>query len=270
MAAVLDSVNEVGQSAISVRSVSRSFVRGSEVSKVLDGVDVDLPAGSFTSIVGPSGCGKTTLLRIMAGLRSASSGEVAVFGRPISGPPADVIYVFQQYAASIFPWRTVEENVEFGLEVQQRMSRSARRELAHEYLELVGLDGKEHYYPGEMSGGMQQRLALARALVCRPKVLLMDEPFSAVDALTRIRLQSLVTDLWRRLDLTIVFVTHDIDEAVFLSTRVLAFGPPPSRIELDLPVALPFPRSHIELADSDEYRELRRALLNVVLGGKER
>jgi NitT/TauT family transport system ATP-binding protein len=252
--------------ALEARSISRSYRHGDTDVRVLDGVSLAVEPHSFVTIVGPSGCGKTTLLRILAGLRRPSAGEVRVRGAPAAGPAAGLVYVFQQYSKSVLPWRSVIGNVRFGLEIQGGMPRAAMTERAAEYLRLVGLEGKERLYPSELSGGMQQRLALARALACQPRILLMDEPFSAVDALTRMRLQNLVLELWDRFDLTIVFVTHDIDEAVFLSTRVLAFGPLPSGIQLDLPVSMPYPRSHLELAEAPEYRRLRRELLATVFG----
>ena len=256
-----------GTLAIEAISITKDYLQGAVTVRVLDEVSVAVETGSFVSIVGPSGCGKTTLLRILAGLRRASAGEVIVGGREIGGhPPDGLIYVFQQYTTSILPWRSVLDNVRFGLEVEGTLSRAEITSRAREYLQLVGLEGRESLYPAQLSGGMQQRLALARALVCHPAILLMDEPFSAVDAITRMKLQDLVAQLWSRLGLTIVFVTHDIDEAVFLSTRILAFGPLPAGIQLDIGVPIAFPRDHIGLADDADYRRLRKDLLRVVLG----
>src|SRR5262249_43538596 len=156
--------------------------------------------------IGPSGCGKSTLLQIMAGLVTPTSGSVFLDGQTVDDPPPSVIYVFQQYTRSLFPWKTVERNVAYGLENRERLSRQAIAERTREMIALVKLTGFEQHYPWQLSGGMQQRVAIARALACRPDVLLMDEPFSAVDALTRVGLQELVRKLWRELGLTVVFV----------------------------------------------------------------
>jgi NitT/TauT family transport system ATP-binding protein len=175
---------------------------------------------SLVSIIGPSGCGKSTLLQIIAGLYVPSAGEVRLDGRRVDGPPFEVIYVFQQYTKSIFPWKTVQQNVAFGLENRGELDRRQIQERCAEYVRMVSLQGAEDRYPWQLSGGMQQRVAIARALACQPNVLLMDEPFSSVDALTRSELQDLLLRLWADLRLTIVFVTHDIDEAVLLGDRV--------------------------------------------------
>ena len=200
----------------------------------------DIAEGEFLTIVGPSGCGKSTLLKMIAGLVAPSAGTVRLRGAPVSGPPREMVYLFQQYEKSIFPWLDVRDNVGFGL----RDSRS-RAERTRRFIERVHLDGYEDYYPSQLSGGMQQRVALARALACQPAVLLMDEPFSAVDALTRASLQQLVLELWQELKLTVVFVTHDVDEAVFVSSRVLALAGRPARVDLDRPIELPYPRDPV-------------------------
>src|SRR6185503_9877205 len=198
---------------------------------------------SFVSIIGPSGCGKSTLLQIMAGLAAPTSGEVFFRSTRVQEPPPDVVYVFQQYTRSLFPWKTVERNVAFGLENKGTLSRSEIGSRTREMIGLVKLTGFERHYPWQLSGGMQQRVAIARALACRPAVLLMDEPFSAVDALTRVGLQELVRSLWRKLGLTVVFVTHDVDEGVYLSTRVVALTRAPGAVAADLPIVLPDPRA---------------------------
>jgi NitT/TauT family transport system ATP-binding protein len=213
------------------------------------------------SIVGPSGCGKSTLLQIMAGLVAPTSGAVFLEDRKVEVPPPTVIYVFQQYTRSLFPWKTVERNVAFGLESRESLSRQAIAARTRELIGLVKLTGFEQHYPWQLSGGMQQRVAIARALACRPAVLLMDEPFSAVDALTRVGLQELVRALWRELSLTVVFVTHDVDEGVYLSTRVVALTRAPGAVAADLPIELPHPRNQITTRELPQYLDYRGRLL---------
>jgi NitT/TauT family transport system ATP-binding protein len=181
--------------------------------------------------------------------------------RKVETPPPSVIYVFQQYTRSLFPWKTVERNVAFGLESRESLSRPAIAARTQELIGLVKLTGFEQHYPWQLSGGMQQRVAIARALACRPAVLLMDEPFSAVDALTRVGLQELVRSLWRELGLTVVFVTHDVDEGVYLSTRVVALTRAPGAVAADLPIELPHPRNQITTRELPQYLDYRGRLL---------
>jgi len=193
-----------------VRGLRKSYAAAGGTTVALNGVDLAIEAGSFVSIIGPSGCGKSTLLQIMAGLIAPTSGEVLFGTARVQDPPPDVVYVFQQYTRSLFPWKTVERNVAFGLENKGTLSRDEIAARTRDMIGLVKLTGFERHYPWQLSGGMQQRVAIARALACRPAVLLMDEPFSAVDALTRAGLQELLGSLWRELGLTVVFVTHDV------------------------------------------------------------
>ncbi len=181
--------------------------------------------------------------------------------RKVEGPPPSVLYVFQQYTRSLFPWKTVERNVAFGLESRELLSRAAIAARTREMIGLVKLTGFERHYPWQLSGGMQQRVAIARALACRPAVLLMDEPFSAVDALTRVGLQELLRSLWRELDLTVIFVTHDVDEGVYLSTRVVALTRAPGTVAVDLPIELPHPRDQIATRALPQYLDYRARLL---------
>jgi NitT/TauT family transport system ATP-binding protein len=181
--------------------------------------------------------------------------------RKVETPPPSIIYVFQQYTRSLFPWKTVERNVAFGLESRESLSRQAIAARTQELIGLVKLTGFEQHYPWQLSGGMQQRVAIARALACRPAVLLMDEPFSAVDALTRVGLQELVRSLWRELGLTVVFVTHDVDEGVYLSTRVVALTRAPGAVAADLPIELPHPRNQITTRELPQYLDYRGRLL---------
>jgi len=230
----------------------------------LSDVNVTIESGEFVALVGLSGCGKSTLLTIAAGLIDATEGSVLFQGRPLTGPPRQMIFLFQQYTKSIFPWKTVLKNVAFGLANRERLPRADLHARCAEAIRRVGLAGYEHYYPWQLSGGMQQRVALARALVCAPEVLLMDEPFSAVDAMTRGELQDLVLALYRDLRLTVLFVTHDIDEAVYLSTRVLVMTRAPGRILVDIPVDLPFPRDQLTTRASPRFLERREVIFRAV------
>ena len=244
-----------------IRGLRKSFAAPGGTTVALGGVDLDVERGSFLSIVGPSGCGKSTLLQIVAGLVPATAGHVMLDGRQVDGPPPSAIYVFQQYTRSLFPWKTVERNVAFGLEVREQLPRRAIAERTRELIGLVKLTGFERHYPWQLSGGMQQRVAIARALACRPAILLMDEPFSAVDALTRVGLQELLRRLWRELGLTIIFVTHDVDEGVYLSTRVVALSRAPATVASDHAIELPDPRDQILTRALPRYLDYRAALL---------
>jgi NitT/TauT family transport system ATP-binding protein len=207
--------------------------------EVLSNIDVDIADGEFVSIVGPSGCGKTTFLRIVDGLEPFDNGSVSIDGRIVTKPGPDRAFVFQ--ADSLQPWRTVWSNAAIGLEIQGRLSSGERTHLG-ELLELVGLKGFEKYYPRQLSGGMRQRVNLARALAVHPEVLLMDEPFAALDAQTREIMQTELLRIWSAARSTVLFITHQIDEAVYLSDRVLVFGRRPGRIQEDIRIDLPRPR----------------------------
>ena len=250
-----------GRPYLTIRDVRKTFEGPGGTTVALNGVDLNIERGTFVSIVGPSGCGKSTLLQIMAGLLSSSAGDVFIDGRRVEEPPPSVIYVFQQYTRSIFPWKTVERNIAYGLENREKLGRHEIDERTREYVHLVKLDGFERHYPWQLSGGMQQRVAIARALACRPDALLMDEPFSSVDALTRVGLQELVLRLWRELDLTVVFVTHDTEEAIYLSTRVVALSRAPGVVAADLAIDLPHPRDQIATRELPRYLEYRHRLL---------
>jgi NitT/TauT family transport system ATP-binding protein len=253
---------------LAVKGVEKRFVVQGRTTTVFDAFDFAVEEGSFVSIVGPSGCGKSTLLKLMAGLDSTSGGAVLFKGNRVHEPPKGVIYVFQQYTKSIFPWRTVLENVAFGLEHQRGLSNYAARERCAEHIRLVGLEGYEDYYPSQLSGGMQQRVAIARALVCKPDVLMMDEPFSAVDALTRANLQQLVLKIWQSIPLTVVFVTHDVDEAAYLSSRVVSLSRAPARIADDVEIDLPHPRDQLKTRSEPRYIAARERLLSRILAAE--
>jgi NitT/TauT family transport system ATP-binding protein len=244
-----------------VCNVHKVFGAAARPTVALNGVDLAITKGSFVSIVGPSGCGKSTLLQIIAGLIDPSSGAVFLDDHQVEGPPPGALYVFQQYTRSLFPWKTVERNVAFGLENRETLSRTEVAARTREIIGLVKLTGFERHYPWQLSGGMQQRVAIARALACRPEVLLMDEPFSAVDALTRAGLQELLRGLWRELGLTVVFVTHDVDEGVYLSTRVVALTRAPGTVAADLTIDLPHPRDQIATRALPQYLDYRAQLL---------
>ncbi|MGW6488977.1 ABC transporter ATP-binding protein [Streptomyces sp. NPDC055056] len=223
--------------------------------------------GELVCLVGPSGCGKTTLLRCMAGLLTPTAGEVRLAGRPVSGPPPGMAFVFQEYGRSLFPWMRVGENVELPLR-QKGLSRGRRRELVADALESVGLSDVSGAYPWQLSGGMQQRVAIARALAYEPEVLLMDEPFAAVDAQTRADLEDLVRRLWRERGMTILFVTHDIDEAVYLGERVLILSASPTVVREQLTVDLPDERDQLHTRVAPRFAELRTHVYEQIQAAK--
>ncbi len=247
-------------SAITVSDVSMRFrTRRGEV-KALEDVSLEIPDGQFACIVGASGCGKSTLLRIMAGLIRPSAGLVAVDGKPIDGPGADRGMVFQTY--TLYPWLKVRENVEFGPKLNG-LERAERRQISTRLLREMGLEEFARAYPRELSGGMQQRVAIARALANEPQVLLMDEPFGALDALTRASAQRFLTEVWEHHKRTIAFVTHDIDEAIFLGDTVYVMTPRPGRIREVIEVDLPRPRS-LEDTAGESFGELKRRILSLI------
>jgi len=246
---------------ISAAGIRKSYPGPAGSTLALGGIDLTIERGSFVSIIGPSGCGKSTLLQILAGLVPASGGEVHLDGARVEQPPERAIYVFQQYTRSLFPWKSVERNVAYGLENRGRLEAAHIAQRTRELIRLVRLEGFEKHFPWQLSGGMQQRVAIARALVCRPEVLLMDEPFSSVDALTRAGLQELLLQLWRELGLTVVFVTHDVDEAVYVSTRVVALTRAPASVAADVAIDLPHPRNQIATRELPRYLEYRHQLL---------
>ncbi|GAA0367659.1 ABC transporter ATP-binding protein [Micromonospora gifhornensis] len=219
-------------------------------------VDLTVDDGEFVAVVGPSGCGKTTLLKIIAGLLPATTGDVYLAGRRVTEPPADLGVVFQEYGRSLFAWKTVRQNVELPLR-SQGVGRAERRELVAEALDAVGLGQAADAYPWQLSGGMQQRVAISRAIAYRPRLLLMDEPFSAVDAQTRGDLEDLLARLWHRYAMTVLFVTHDIDEAVYLGQRVVVLGASPAGVIAEFPIDLPAERDQLGTRSSARFGELR-------------
>ncbi len=241
---------------LSVRGVERRF----DKTLALQATDLDVAENDFITILGPSGCGKSTLLRIVAGLDRPTAGEVTLDGRRIEGPGADRGMVFQSY--TLFPWLTVLDNVCFGL-VERGLPRAQQLEIARDFIVKVGLRGFEQHYPKQLSGGMQQRTALARALANEPRMLLMDEPFGALDHQTRELMQELLLGIWEDQRKTVLFVTHDIDEAVFMGNRVVVMSARPGRIKLDRVVPLAHPR-HYSVKTTPEFVALKSELTEAV------
>ena len=254
----------VSPSIIEVNNLAKSFWVNERELRVFEDFSCRIEKESFLSIIGPSGCGKSTLLKIISGLEIPSKGRITFKNRIVDGPPKGMIYVFQQYTKSIFPWRTVIENIEFGLSSQKKLGKKESQERCQEYIHLVGLDGYENYHPYQLSGGMQQRVCIARALICEPDVLLMDEPFSAVDAMTRAILQELILRIWETLPITILFVTHDVEEAVFLSTRIISLSKAPAVIKDDVVIDLPFPRDPVKTRGDARFTTLRQRLFSSI------
>ena len=240
----------VNESAISIRDLGISFPgkRHAEPIQVLRSISLEIRRGEFVCIVGPSGCGKTTLLNIVTGFIRQFSGEVLVQGSPVTGPDPKRIFVFQDNG--VFPWLTVEQNIGFGL---ARRSRGEQREIVHRYVLMVGLTGFEKAYPRELSGGMRQRVEIARALAANPRIIYMDEPFGALDFLTRLKMRADLTRIWQEEKKTILFVTHDIEESVQLADRVVIMSQRPGTIRKQIEIDLPRPRD----LDSPEYLEVR-------------
>lgn len=231
--------NKAAPPMVAIRDLCVSFTARGQTQVVLDRITIDVSSGEFFVIVGPSGCGKTTLLRMVQGLARPSAGTITVDGRAVSGPGADRGFVFQN--DSLYPWRSVWRNVILGLELQGVPRRRARSK-AQEMIDLVGLGGYENHYPHELSGGMRQRVNLARAMAIEPKILLMDEPFAALDALTRETMQEELLRIRQAAGTTVLFITHQIDEAVYLGDRVAVLGARPGHLKDMVTVSLPRPR----------------------------
>ena len=233
--------------------------------EAIGSVTLDVSPGEFVAVVGPSGCGKSTLLQIIAGLLLPSSGRVLLGDRDVTGEPAHMVYLFQQYSKSLLPWMTVENNVMFAFRHRMKVSQADALTRCRDYLAMVGLGDSGHHYPWQLSGGMQQRVAIARALAAEPQVLLMDEPFSSVDALTRLDLHSLILDLWTKKHFTAVLVTHDVDEAIFLADRVVVLTQRPAQLAEAVATKLSRPRHSIETREAPEFLALRHRLLDHLL-----
>lgn len=245
---------------ISIRNIDMHFPINKVRTKVLDGVNLEIKKGEVASIIGPSGCGKSTIINLVSGLQFPSSGEVTVNNRKVSGPGSDRGVVFQDY--TLFPWMTTLENIIFALEeVEKDLPKKELQIKAQQFLEIVGLGDFANNYPNELSGGMQQRVAIARAFALKSGVLLMDEPFGAADALTRTHLQDLLLHLWEADRKTVVIVTHDIDEALFLSDRIVVMTRRPSRVKETVEINFERPRNRSSLVRTPEYIALRSELI---------
>jgi len=242
-------------STLSIQGVGRTFagLHGGAPTLALQPTNLEVAHNDFITVLGPSGCGKSTLLRIVAGLDTPSTGRVLLDGQPVTGPGADRGMVFQSY--TLFPWLTVRENICFGLR-EKGMAAAEQAEIAARFIAEVGLSGFEAHYPKQLSGGMQQRVALARALANDPKILLLDEPFGALDNQTRALMQELLLSIWELHRKTVLFVTHDIDEAIFMANRCVVFSARPGRIKNELAIDLPYPR-HYTVKTTARFSELK-------------
>jgi len=245
---------------LSFRNVTRRFGEGEKAFLALDRLNLDIADGEFVTVVGPSGCGKSTAMNIAAGLLDVSEGEVLVDGKPVNGPGPERGVIFQQYA--LFPWLTVRQNVEFGLRIKGLPAGEQRR-ISDHFLRLVGLQDFADALPKTLSGGMKQRCAIARAYAVGPTMLLMDEPFGALDALTRVHMQDQLLDTWSRERRTVFFITHDVDEAVYLANRVIVMAARPGRLHGIIPVDLPATRNE-EVRLSPQFAEIRNQVWHAV------
>ncbi len=252
---------------LELRGVCKTFVDASgRPTEVIRGLDLEIARGEFAAIVGPSGCGKTTMLRIIGGLAPVSSGQVMLDNEPVTGPSAKMLVLFQEYTRSLLPWRPVQKNVEFAIERDRGISPQERRRRAGQYIEAVGLKGFEKYHPWELSGGMQQRVAIARALTRHPVMLLMDEPFASVDALTRSDLEDLILKLHGSLIQSALMVTHDVDEAIYLSDRVFVVRARPTQVYAIVDIDLPRPRDQIATKLDPRFAQLRARVKSLLDG----
>ncbi|MGX9133501.1 ABC transporter ATP-binding protein [Rummeliibacillus sp. JY-2-4R] len=233
--------------AISIHVDEKAF--GSEV--VLDDINLDIPKGEFLTIIGPSGCGKSTLLKIIAGLDTEYSGGVDINGRKVKGPAISQGFIFQEHR--LFPWLTVEQNIAADLNLRN----SDVKQKVQQLIDIVRLTGKEKAYPAELSGGMSQRVAIARALLREPEILLLDEPFGALDAFTRKHLQDVLIDIWHKKKITMILVTHDIDESIYLGTQLAILRANPGRLQRWIPIKMPFPRNRTDMS----FQHLRKEVL---------
>ena len=244
---------------LQIDNLSKKFMTQNRDITVLENINIDIEQGEFVCVVGASGSGKSTLLRQIAGLDTPSSGEIRIGGIPVCGPSLDCGMVFQQY--TLYPWMNVQKNTEFGLKLQG-VSQRERRERASYYLDVVGLSDFARYLPSQLSGGMKQRVAIARALVCEPKILLMDEPFGALDIHTKESMHEFIIDLWQRTKITILSITHDVEEAVFLSNRIFVLSSRPGTVKNEVIITLPDRAASVKRhAIFQDYRDELMSLL---------
>ncbi len=254
---------QMDANVLAVEGISKSLGDGAARQTIIGDLSFRAGRGEFVSVVGPSGCGKTTLLMCLAGLYGVDGGSVQFEQRAVSGPPAGLSVVFQDYSRSLLPWKSTLDNVMFGMK-RVTLAGQDKRARAMELLGAVGLKGFESHYPWQVSGGMQQRVAIARALAAQPRLLLLDEPMAAVDAQTRAELQDLVLSLARRFNQTCLLVTHDVDEAVYMADRVIVLSRRPTRVMADLAVDLPKPRDQLATREHPAYLHLRHEIVSMI------
>lgn len=252
---------------LSVQGLNKVYQTDGREFEAIRDVTFTLEPGEFACLVGPSGSGKTTLLKCIAGLMPVTSGKVVVSGKDVVGPPKNLAVVFQEYGRSLYPWLRVADNVELPLKIK-RVAKPERQQLVEEALDAVGLSSVPRHFPWQLSGGMQQRVAIARAIAYQPEVLLMDEPFAAVDAQTRAELEDLVRKVWKKFGVTILFVTHDIDESVYLGQRVIVLSNTPTVIQDDLVVDLPDERDQLSTREDARFAQLRHRVYEQIQRAK--
>lgn len=255
----------VASSKIMAEHIDKVYVSGKKSTKAIEDASIDIQDNDFVCIVGPSGCGKSTLLRMLAGLDFPTAGDIIVNDKKVSGPGPDRGMVFQTY--TLFPWMSVEDNIKFGLKIK-KLPKEEQQAITDRYLEIIGLTKFAKAYPKELSGGMKQRVAIARALANQPEVLLMDEPFGALDPHTKSMMQLLMREIWEKEHPTVVFITHDIDEAVFLSNKIYVMSARPGRIIKEVNVYLPHKRE-LELKDTPEFIRIRKSINDLLYSANE-
>jgi NitT/TauT family transport system ATP-binding protein len=248
---------------LQIDHLGKTYGEGETATHAIGDISFELAEREFVCVVGPSGCGKTTLLKCMSGLLAPSRGEVRLNDRKVDGPPEEMALVFQEYSRSLLPWMSVRGNIELPLR-HKKLEKPERTRLVEEAVEAVALSGFIDRYPWELSGGMQQRVAIARALAYQPEILLMDEPFASVDAQTRGDLEDLILQVRERYDMTILFVTHDIDESVYLADRIVVLSPAPTSVREILDVGLPHPRDQVETKELPEFAHLRAHVYRLI------
>jgi len=257
-----------GGQVLEIRKLGKTYGTGERATHAIADVSFAVEDGEFVCVVGPSGCGKTTLLKCVGGLLSPGSGEVLLRGRKVTSPPEEMALVFQEYGRSLMPWSSVWNNVLLPLR-HKKLAAKERKRLVEEALAAVGLTRFSHHYPWQLSGGMQQRVAIARALAYQPSILLMDEPFASVDAQTREDLEDLVLSVKKKFNMTILFVTHDIDESVYLADRVVVLSKPPTFVVTTLDIPLSDTRDQIETKEDPEFIRLRGEVARLIRHPKE-
>lgn len=255
----------VASSKIIAEHIDKVYTSGKKKTTAIEDVSIDIQDNDFVCIVGPSGCGKSTLLRMLAGLDFPTSGEIVVNDKKVTGPGADRGMVFQTY--TLFPWMTVEDNIKFGLKIK-KMAKEEQQAIADKYLDIIGLKKFAKSFPKELSGGMKQRVAIARALANQPEVLLMDEPFGALDPHTKAMMQLLMREIWEKEHPTIVFITHDIDEAAFLANKIYVMSARPGKVIREVNVYLPHKRG-LELKDTQEFIKIRKDINDLLYSANE-